>query len=86
MEKPVRLLPRRELQSRFGMRSPNTVRDHVARGLLTKPVRISDGPTSPVAWPEREIEAIIAARVRGERDSQVRALVAELEANRKAFT
>jgi prophage regulatory protein len=81
--KPVRLMPRRELQARFGMRSPNTVRDHVARGLLTKPVRISEGPTTPLAWPEFEIDAIVAARIRGDGDDEVRALVAKLEANRQ---
>jgi len=81
---PIRLIPRRDLLTRLGLRSANTVRDHIRRGLLTHPIRISDGRTTPVAWPEPEINAIVAARIRGLGDNEVRTLVLKLEADRKA--
>jgi predicted DNA-binding transcriptional regulator AlpA len=81
-----RLMPRRELQARLGMRSANTVRDYVDRGLLTRPIRISDCPTTPVSWPESEIDAIVAARIRGLDDKAVRDLVVALEARRGGST
>jgi prophage regulatory protein len=81
---PVRMIPRRDLQTRFGIRSPNTIRDHIKRGLLTTPVRMSDGPTTPVAWPEAEVNAIVAARIRGQCDDEIRALVKKLQAGRLA--
>lgn len=82
--KPVRLVPRRELQARMGLRSPNTIRDHIKRGVLTAPIRLSSGPTTPSVWPEDEIDAVIHARVAGKSDDEVRELVSRLEAGRKA--
>lgn len=82
--RPIRLLRWREASERTGIRSQNTARDYVARGLLTRPVRISDGPTTPLAWPDHEIDAIIAARIRGGSDDDIRALVSKLEAERRA--
>ena len=37
-----------------------------------------------VAWPDYEIESVLRARIAGQTDDQIRALVAELQANRKA--
>jgi prophage regulatory protein len=37
-----------------------------------------------VAWPDYEIESVLKARIAGQTDDQIRALVAELQANRKA--
>jgi hypothetical protein len=84
--KPVAFKRRRALQDRLAIRSANTVDAHVARGILTKPIRLSDGPTTPLVWPESEIEEIVAARVRGECDEQIRALVIRLEAARHTTT
>ena len=36
-----------------------------------------------VGWPEHEINAIIAARVAGKSDDEIKVLVSELEAARK---
>jgi prophage regulatory protein len=36
-----------------------------------------------VAWPDYEIESVLKARIAGQTDDQIRALVAELQANRK---
>jgi prophage regulatory protein len=37
-----------------------------------------------VAWPDYEIESVLKARIAGQTDDQIRALVAELQTNRKA--
>ncbi|NDF98916.1 MAG: AlpA family phage regulatory protein [Chitinophagia bacterium] len=37
-----------------------------------------------VAWPDYEVESVLKARIAGQTDDQIRALVAELQANRKA--
>lgn len=36
-----------------------------------------------VAWPDYEVESVLKARIAGQTDDQIRALVAELQANRK---
>ena len=59
----------------------STVYLRIKQGLLTKPISI--GPRC-VGWPQAEIEAINAARIAEKSDEEVRTLVAELQANRKA--
>ncbi len=51
----------------------------IKKGLFTSPVPIG---ARAVAWPASEVEAINAARVAGKTDSEIRALVANLEAAR----
>jgi prophage regulatory protein len=52
---------------------------HVGQGLLPKPVRIS---ARSIAWPASEIDFLNRARVAGWADSELRDLVATLEAER----
>jgi prophage regulatory protein len=59
----------------------STVYLRIKQGLLTKPISI--GPRC-VGWPQAEIEAINAARIAEKSDEEVRALVAELQVNRKS--
>ena len=59
----------------------STVYLRIKQGTLTKPIAL--GPRC-VGWPQAEIEAINAARIAEKSDEEVRALVAELQANRKA--
>ena len=54
---------------------------NISKGLWTRPVKI--GARSS-AWPEHENEAINAARLAGKTEDEIRALVIELEASRKA--
>jgi prophage regulatory protein len=54
---------------------------HIAQGLWTKPVKLS---ARAVGWPESEVAAINAARIAGKSDDEIRHLVTELEASRKA--
>ncbi len=58
----------------------STVYLRIKQGLLTKPISL--GPRC-VGWPQAEIKAINAARIAEKSEDEVRALVAELQANRK---
>jgi len=48
-------------------------------GLLPSPIKCG---TRSVAWLQHEIEAVIMARVKGQSEDQIRALVIELESKR----
>jgi prophage regulatory protein len=82
--KPERLISGRDVRARLAIRSTNTARDHVRRGVLTPPIKLSSGPTTPSVWREREIDAIIEARIAGKSKADLRALVVKLGAERKA--
>lgn len=60
--------------------SRSTIYLRVEQGLWTRPVSL--GPRA-VGWPSHEVEAIIAARIAGKTDDEIRALVVKLEASRK---
>lgn len=49
-------------------------------GFFTKPVRIGG---RSVAWPLHEVQRILAARIAGKSDDEIRELVALLEVERK---
>jgi len=50
-------------------------------GLFTKPVRLG---LRSVGWPSVEVDAILAARIAGKADTEIRALVLKLEEARNA--
>lgn len=60
-------------------KSRSTIYQHVAQGLWTRPVRIG---ARAVAWPENEVDALNAARIAGQSDDEIRALVTRLHAAR----
>ncbi len=62
-------------------RSRSSHYSDIQQGLFTRPVSL--GPRC-VGWPEHEVIALNAARIAGKNDSEIRALVADLEADRKA--
>lgn len=62
-----------------GLNRANIYRQ-IKKGLLTRPVQISQ---RAVAWPESEIAAINAAKIRGASDSEIKELVAALVEARK---
>ena len=62
-----------------GHRSKTSVYNAVQAGLLTKPVSIG---LRSVGWPDYEVEAVTAARVAGQPDEAIRALVNKLHAQR----
>ena len=51
----------------------------VASGLWTKPVPISEGLRG---WPDNETRELVAARIAGKTDDEIRALVTRLHAMR----
>ena len=60
--------------------SRSTIYLRISERLWTKPVAL--GPRA-VGWPSDEVAALIAARIAGKTDDEIRALVAKLEAARK---
>ena len=61
--------------------SRSTIYLRIAQGRWTKPVSLG---ARAVGWPSDEVAAINAARIAGKTDEEVRALVAKLQAARKA--
>jgi prophage regulatory protein len=49
--------------------------------LFPKPIKLS---ARAAGWPLHEIDALVAARVAGRSDNEIRALVTRLEASRTA--
>jgi prophage regulatory protein len=60
--------------------SRSTIYLRISERLWTKPVAL--GPRA-VGWPSDEVAALIAARIAGKTEDEIRALVAKLEAARK---
>jgi len=61
--------------------SRSTHYQHIKQGLMVQP--ISQG-LQAVAYPEHEIQAIIAARIAGKSEDEIRTIVADLTKQRKA--
>lgn len=61
-------------------RSRSTHYLDIQQGLFTRPVSIG---ARSVGWPEHEVEALNEARIAGNGEAEVRALVVSLEAARK---
>ena len=60
--------------------SRSTFYEQISSGLWTRPIRIS---TRCVGWPQNEADALLRARIAGQSDTKIRALVSQLEAARK---
>ena len=76
------ILRRRSVESLSGY-PRSTLYLRISQGLWTRPVKL--GPRA-VGWPAHEVTAINAARIDGQSDAEIRALVERLEAGRKAST
>jgi prophage regulatory protein len=61
--------------------SRSTLYLRIANGVFTHPVSLGG---RAVGWPSHEVAALNAARIAGKPDTEIRALVAQLEAARKA--
>ena len=77
MKRTILRLP--AVKSESGL-SRSTIYLRISERLWTKPVSL--GPRA-VGWPSDEVEALIAARIAGKTDDEIRVLVANLEAARK---
>jgi len=69
-----------EVKAETGYRSHVSIYGRVKEGLFPKPVRIGQ---RSVAWPSDEVQAINAARIAGQSDDEMRALVKALHARRR---
>jgi prophage regulatory protein len=76
----VRILRRRQVEAETGY-SRSTIYLRIAQKLW--PRAVSLGPRA-VGWPASDVIALNAARIAGRSDDEIRALVARLEANRRA--
>ena len=52
----------------------------MAKGLFPRPIKLGEKSS---AWPASECNAVLAARIRGATEDEIRALVVELTAARK---
>ena len=59
--------------------SRSTVYLRISQGLWTRPVSLG---ARSVAWPQNEVEALIAARIAGKGEAEIRELVVRLQAAR----
>ena len=74
------ILRRPRVEEAIGL-SRSTIYLRVSQGLFTQPVSL--GPRA-VGWPASEVSAINAARIAGQSDDEVRALVTQLHNARGA--
>ena len=72
------ILRRPRVEEAIGL-SRSTIYLRVSQGLFTQPVSL--GPRA-VGWPASEVAAINAARIAGQSDDEIRALVAQLHSAR----
>lgn len=77
---PTTILRRRQVEARSGY-SRSTIYLRIAEGLWTRGVSLGG---RAVGWPAHEVEALLAARIAGRSEADIRALVARLEAARPA--
>ena len=74
------ILRRKQVQVETGY-SRSIIYLRIAQGLFVKPVSLG---ARAVGFPAREVAALNAARIAGKTDTDIRALVAELTAARRA--
>ena len=77
------ILRMQSVKAETGHASHASIYTAVHDGLFTVPVPIGQ---RAVGWPDHEVSAINTARIRGDSDDQIRALVAKLHAARMAGT
>ncbi len=74
---PILRLP--DVKAETGHRSHTSIYAAIQRGLFTTPVHIG---LRSVGWPSEEVQAINSARIAGQSDTEIRALVEHLHAMR----
>jgi len=77
----LRFIRHKQLRDCFGESRSGTYQK-IADGLLPKPVRLG---ARSVGFPEHEVQAVLAARIAGHSDDQIRALVAAMAVDRAAL-
>jgi prophage regulatory protein len=74
------LLRLRDVCKRTGV-GRSTLYVHMQRGLMPRPIKVAERVG---ALPDYEVDEIVAARIRGATEDEIRALVSRLEAARVA--
>ncbi len=77
------ILRMQSVKAETGHASHASVYTAIHDGLFTVPVPIGQ---RAVGWPDHEVKAINTARIRGDSDDQIRALVVKLHTARMAGT
>ena len=72
-----------EVKAETGHRSHASIYSAVREGLFTVPVPIGQ---RAVGWPDTEVKALVAARIAGKTDDEIRELVHRLHSARMAGT
>ena len=80
LRSPLTILRRKQVQAETGY-SRSTIYLRITQGLWPKPVSLG---ARAVGWPSAEVAALNAARIAGQPDDEIRALVARLEAERRS--
>lgn len=80
LQAALTILRRKQVEAETGY-SRSTIYLRISQGLFVRPVSLG---ARAVGWPASEIEAQNAARIAGKTDTDIRALVAKLEAARTA--
>jgi predicted DNA-binding transcriptional regulator AlpA len=57
--------------------------DNVSKGLFTKPIKIGGGRAA--GWPEHEVDQIVAARIAGASEDEIKNLVLRLHDDRRVL-
>ncbi len=73
-------IARRKLVEEKCGQARSTIYLNISKGLFPSPVKLG---ANSVGWPVHEIDAVLAARVAGKSDDEIKVLVSELEAARK---
>ncbi|WP_029524130.1 helix-turn-helix transcriptional regulator [Polaromonas glacialis] len=76
------MLRMNSVKEETGHRSHASIYMAIKKGLFTQPVPIGE---RSVGWPDYEVSAINRARIAGQTDEQIKALVNRLHAQRTAL-
>lgn len=78
IQEALKILRIKQIKAQTGL--PNsTVYYHIKEGLFTRPIKLGERMSG---WLESEVNAIMAARIAGKNDDDIRTLVKHLEAQR----
>lgn len=78
----LKILRLKEVQTRSG-ESRSSIYKKIADGLFCRPIRLG---ARAVGCPEHEVQAILAARIAGQSNEQIKALVASLNTERSTLS
>jgi len=76
---PIAVLRLADTCAVSGLAGP-TLYEAVRKGLMVPPIKVT---AKSSAWPASEVNAVLAARIAGKSDAEIRALVAQLISARK---